>query len=63
MKIKVCEDGLFWDNIYESDRYSAQHHENLTYLSDYSKPFVEMDVTLDELVKLVNKGASIKINC
>lgn len=63
MKIKVCELGWHWNNLYETDMRAARHHEERTYLSDYSMPFEERDVTIDELVELANKGASIKINC
>jgi hypothetical protein len=63
MKIKVCELGGYLDDLYKSDMRAARQHGNRTYLSDYSMPFEEMDVTIDELVELANKGASIKINC
>lgn len=63
MKIKVCELGWYWNDLYKTDMRAGRQHENRTYFSDYSMPFEERDVTIDELVELINKGASIKINC
>lgn len=63
MKIKVCELGGFWNDLYETDMRARRQHENRTYFSDYSMPFEERDVTVDELVELITKGALIKINC
>lgn len=63
MKVKICKDYNIDRMMYESDRRSFLRGEDRTYMSDYSSTFEERDVTMDELVELINQGVAIKINC
>lgn len=63
MKIQVSKDYQWKQMWWETDMLYARRHEDVTYNSDYSPVFEEVEVTEEELIDYINKGYAIKINC
>ena len=63
MKIQVSKDYQWKQMWWETDMLYARRHEDVTYNSDYSSTFEEVEVTEEELIDYINKGYAIKINC
>lgn len=62
MKVKVSKNYWFDMLMFENDRKASQRFD-VTTRADYSPVFEEMDVTMDELIELVEQNCAIKINC
>lgn len=62
MKVMVSKN--YWCDklMLENDREAIQRFD-ITTRTDYSPVFEEMDVTMDELIELVEQNCAIKINC
>lgn len=63
MKVKVSKNYWFDKLMFENNRKASQRFDDITTRGDYSPVFEEMDVTMDELIELVEQNCAIKINC
>lgn len=63
MKIKICKDYSYMEEIKKSDNYTNYRTTGTaTMPTDYHR-WEEMDVDIDQLHELIYKGYAIMINC
>ena len=63
MKIRICKDYSYMEEVRKSDNYIINHtSRNVTAPTFYHK-WEEMDVDIDQLSEMINKGYAIMINC
>ena len=63
MKIKISKDYQFNCILADLDRISFNCGVDATWSSPMTFTWEEMDVDIDQLHELINKGYAIKINC
>ena len=64
MRIRVSEDYLWKQTMYESDMRNAREGFDMTFPNDYTSTFKSVEVSsLKEIEEYVSKGYAIKINC
>ena len=63
MRIKVCKDYGVMETIRKSDEYAELHHPGRTTMPSFYHTWEEMDVDIDQLTEMINKGYAIMINC
>ena len=63
MKIKVCKDYSYMEEVRKSDNYITFHTQGRVTAPLSYHHWEEMDVDIDQLHELIYKGYAIMINC
>lgn len=63
MKIKVCKDYSYMEEVRKSDNYIINHTSRKVTVPAFYHRWEEMDVDIDQLSEMINKGYAIMINC
>ena len=63
MRINVCKDYGVMETIRKSDKYAELHYPGRTTMPSFYHIWEEMDIDIDQLKEMINKGYAIIINC
>jgi len=63
MRIKVCKDYAVMETIRKSDEYDELHYYRSITMPSFYHIWEEMDIDMDQLNEMINKGYAIMINC
>lgn len=63
MKIKICKDYGIMEEIRKSDNYTNYRTPGTVTMPSFYHMWEEMEVDIDQLNEMINKGYAIIINC